>query len=395
MVESAYPFDTGPGANVLESEWQKMARQWLTTGVIEGFREGLAVTANGAARQVTVETGAAWVEGFWYDTDADVVLAIGAADASNPRLDTVVVRLDRAANTTVLAVKQGVAAASPVAPALTQTDVLWELPLANVTVPAAAGVIVAGNVTDRRVFTGNVSQAGGGVITASAPASTPLAVKGAAGQTANLFELRDSTGTVRAQLDASGANGSFEGVLQAGGTLAPDGAQQLRVTVTTAARKGLVVKGAAGQTANLAEFQDSAGGLLAEVSASGILRGTVVAAGNSRVIGTTFSAVARSSGEFPLVVRGAAAQTANLAEFQNSAGTALAVLSAGGALHTPGGAGISLGAAAPAAQGRPVLAMSNVASIPAIVAGAGTVYVEAGALKYRGAAGTITTLAAA
>lgn len=151
-MESAYPFDTGPGANVLETEWQKMARQWLTTGVIPAFREELLVTANGAAMQVTVQTGAAWVEGFWYDTDADVVLAVGAADASNPRLDTVVARLDRAANTIVLAVKQGVAAASPAAPALTQTDVLWEVPLADVTVPAAAGVIVAGNVADRRVF---------------------------------------------------------------------------------------------------------------------------------------------------------------------------------------------------------------------------------------------------
>lgn len=163
MAEQSYPFDangaagTGGQANVLESEWQRIGRSLLSTGVVEGHADSgglLAVTANGAAMQVTLATGLAWVEGFVYRNDAALALPIGAADATNPRIDTVVVRLDRANNNTRAFVKQGAAAASPAAPALTQTDLLWELPLADVRVDAAVGVIAAGKVTSRRVLTG-------------------------------------------------------------------------------------------------------------------------------------------------------------------------------------------------------------------------------------------------
>lgn len=159
MAQQSYPFDqagaagTGGMAEVLEGEWQRIARAFLGTGVIDHTADaagGLVVSANGGARQVTVATGMAWVEGFGYRNDAALPVDIDAADATNPRIDTVVVRLDRAANNARVFVVPGAPAASPVRPALTQTDLLYELPLADVTVPAAAGVIVAGNVTDRR-----------------------------------------------------------------------------------------------------------------------------------------------------------------------------------------------------------------------------------------------------
>lgn len=161
MAEQSFPFDangaagTGGQSAVLENEWQRMARAFLGTGVIDHTADALnllAVSANGGALQVTVATGQAWVEGFVYRNDAARALAIGAADATNPRIDTVVARLDRAANFVTTVVKQGVAAASPVAPALTTTDLLWEVALADVRVNAAVGVINAGDVTDRRVF---------------------------------------------------------------------------------------------------------------------------------------------------------------------------------------------------------------------------------------------------
>jgi hypothetical protein len=161
MAERSFPFDAGAGATISETDWQKMARRFLASGVITGYLNQLAVTADGSSLSVSVATGGAFVEGFYYENDAAKAVPLAAANASNPRIDTIVVRLDRVANTTLIDKVTGTPAASPVAPTLSQTDSLYELPLANVLVPAAAGVIVAGNVTDRRAFVRNLTEAAG------------------------------------------------------------------------------------------------------------------------------------------------------------------------------------------------------------------------------------------
>lgn len=153
MAESSYPFDAGAGAAVNEAQWQNMARRFRQTGVVGGSLNQLAVSADGSALSVSVATGDAFVEGFFYRNDAAKAIPLAAANATNPRIDTIVARLDRVANTVITDKVTGTAATSPVAPTLSQTDSLYELPLANVTVPAAAGVIVASNVTDRRTIT--------------------------------------------------------------------------------------------------------------------------------------------------------------------------------------------------------------------------------------------------
>ncbi len=164
MAERSWPYDAGNTA-VLEREWQLMAREWLATGVIPNRLNRLAVTADGTTMSVTVASGLAWVEGFFYENDAAAAQPIAAANATNPRIDRVVVRLDRTANTARLAVLTGTPATSPTPPALTQTDALYELLLADVTVPATAGVIRAEDVVDRRTFTTQnaayVAKAGG------------------------------------------------------------------------------------------------------------------------------------------------------------------------------------------------------------------------------------------
>jgi hypothetical protein len=160
-MQSFFPFDAGAGSAITEAQWQKMAKRWLNTGVIEDYLNELAVTADGSGMTVSVATGGAWVEGFYFDSDAAEALTIAAADASNERIDRIVVRLDRVANTVALAVLQGTAAASPTAPALTQTDSLYELGLATVSVDAAVGVIAADQVTDTRSYSGNLSRSEG------------------------------------------------------------------------------------------------------------------------------------------------------------------------------------------------------------------------------------------
>lgn len=144
MTKTAIPFDS---AAVTEAEWQKVFRHFLPNGVIVGWRDELLVTADGSAMQVTVSSGAAHLVGFGFDSDAAEVLPIDAADATFSRLDRIVVRLDRASDTIDFAVSKGTPAASPALPALDTSDTGFEVHLATVTVPAAAGVITAGNVS--------------------------------------------------------------------------------------------------------------------------------------------------------------------------------------------------------------------------------------------------------
>jgi hypothetical protein len=162
VAERSLIFDA---QTINEGDWQNMVRRFLATGVITGSLNQLTVSADGSALSVSVATGDAFVEGFFYRNDAAKAVALAAADSSFPRIDTIVARLDRVANTVLVDKVTGTPASAgaptPVAPTLTQTDSLFELPLANVTVPAAAGVIVAEDVTDRRAFVKNLTEAAG------------------------------------------------------------------------------------------------------------------------------------------------------------------------------------------------------------------------------------------
>lgn len=157
-----------------------------------------------------------------------------------------------------------------------------------------------------------------------------LVVKGFAGQTANLSEFMNSGGSVLAQID-SGGGMQTSGSLKAGSVTA-DYVAMMQSTVPSGAGgiRGFVVRGAAGQTANLAEFQNNAGTATAYFGPSGRLS---LSTGGSFAenLNSRFAIETAAVGEKGLVVRGAAAQTANLSEFQNSAGSVLAGVTSDGA----------------------------------------------------------------
>lgn len=104
------------------------------------------------------------------------------------------------------------------------------------------------------------------------------------------------------------------------------------VTGTAIGDKVFVVKGASGQTANLTEWQDSAGTILGRVNNLGeIVTSTTVYANNIQN-NTSFWSInnngmanftARSATNTPLTIKGAASQTAPLLEIRNSANTLL------------------------------------------------------------------------
>lgn len=153
MTQTSYPFEN---ANTTEAQYSQLFRRLQVTGVSGSpATTDLKPFGDSSGLQVKVPAGFAVVRGHAYHSDAQETLAIAAANASNPRNDLVVLRLNPTANTVVLAVLTGTPAATPADPSLTQTDEgTFEVALARVVVAANASTIAAGAVTDLRPFLG-------------------------------------------------------------------------------------------------------------------------------------------------------------------------------------------------------------------------------------------------
>jgi len=124
-------------------------------GVMNGIDNSCAVDAPGGMN-IRVATGQILNKGHLYRCTAATTVAITAADATHPRIDRVVCRLTRIGETQEgkleLAVVAGTPAASPSAPAATQSSATWEITLATVAVAAGAASITNGNITDAREY---------------------------------------------------------------------------------------------------------------------------------------------------------------------------------------------------------------------------------------------------
>ena len=150
MAQSSFPFE---GIDTTETQYSQLFRTFQDS--VNGTYGGTELTVSvGTGLAVDVALGQAMVRGHFYVSTATESLSLTTADATNPRLDLVVLRLDPVANSIVLAVKDGTPAGSPTAPALVQTDAgTYEIALASVLVPATSGVPTT--ITDKRQFMGS------------------------------------------------------------------------------------------------------------------------------------------------------------------------------------------------------------------------------------------------
>ena len=98
---------------------------------------------------IKVMSGKAWINGYYFVVDADEAIPI-QPDAILPRIDRLVLRLHLGNREITLVHKQGTAASTPVAPTLTRDAQMIELSLATLSIPAGAGSITSGMITDNR-----------------------------------------------------------------------------------------------------------------------------------------------------------------------------------------------------------------------------------------------------
>ena len=277
-------------------------------------------------------------------------------------------------------------------------------------------------------------------------------IKAAASQTANLQEWQDSTGTVLSNITASGGI-ETNGNIRFYATSARSGWSTLQNTLgnlsfnylftlnggfqsnaASASTVGAIVKGAASQTADLQQWQNSAGSVITRVDSAGDLSGHASFAVKSRyllntgntgayldynAVSNSFTILQRITTSVNLIVKAVASQTANLQEWQDSAGTIVGSVSPSGSgkfvggLDLSGGNGtivggggltcitlganrnIQLGSATGNyGGGQVVVGISNATTVPTTnPTGGGIIYAEGGALKYRGSSGGVNTIA--
>jgi len=230
-----------------------------------------------------------------------------------------------------------------------------------------------------------VSKAGGDTITSSTASTVPLVLKGASSQTANLQEWQDSAGNLLGRITSTGVTSFYGGSNIFPGDVRAGTSSYLTAALSVASRiateSGLVVRGFASQTANLQEWRDSSGTVLAKIDASG--SGTFTGSASTNAISAyagaagnyvfqgfnqsnSLTSIIYQSGEIysasniyiqgagnysaavnvkpgstsnkGLVIRGLASQTGNLQEWQNNNGDVLSKITSDGSLQIGSGA---------------------------------------------------------
>ena len=172
-------------------------------------------------------------------------------------------------------------------------------------------------------------------IVSGAAANVGLVIRGAASQSGNLLELQDSSGnnvmlvkpnsSINARyFDGIAASGTYLDNLLVSNSLTMVGRSTTAVTA--------IVRGAASQTADLQQWQNSAGGNITRIDTYGRLGITTSSLQNSTGGFSQVSIVNANTTDVQLLVKAFASQTANLQEWQSAGSTtAVATLSPSGA----------------------------------------------------------------
>ena len=134
-----FDYATGDGDDYqyTASEFNTIIKSITGNGVVKGQGNEMAVSANGLT--ITINTGIAFAEGRIGEIKTAKSLTLSAASAA--RTDLIVMRVDVANRTVSIEAKTGTTT-------LTQTELIYEIPLASIAVSADGTTVV----TDKRDF---------------------------------------------------------------------------------------------------------------------------------------------------------------------------------------------------------------------------------------------------
>lgn len=104
----------------------------------------------GTGMQIIVNEGQGWIHGHKMINDADLILAVDAADVLLNRIDRVVFYTDSNERTMGIEIIKGTNAVNPAAPALTRNSSRYEMSLATINIKKGTTSISASMISDTR-----------------------------------------------------------------------------------------------------------------------------------------------------------------------------------------------------------------------------------------------------
>ena len=136
----------------LAESFAKYFASFIGNGIFGGKSSELMVQQKTTADlSVKVMPGQAWINGYWYENDNELSLAIDVADGVLNRIDIIVLRWDNSERVIRLAVKKGTSATEPSAPVIQRGADFYELKLAQIYVKAGALTITQADIKDTRL----------------------------------------------------------------------------------------------------------------------------------------------------------------------------------------------------------------------------------------------------
>ena len=153
MAERSSFFNSVDGDRKYQaSDYAEYFNSLITNGVFPNPSTNLQVLSNNDMT-VTLSAGRAWINGYIYINDSDLIAPVEVADGVLKRIDRVVIRFDTIGRAIYADIKKGVFASNPVAPTLQRDADLWELGIADISIVNGATSITQANITDLRLNT--------------------------------------------------------------------------------------------------------------------------------------------------------------------------------------------------------------------------------------------------
>ncbi len=129
------------------TSWANYFKGIIGNGVSITPSSNLQVVA-GTGLNVILSPGIAYINGYYYNNTEPLTVPINIANATYPRITSIVIELSLNNREIICKTVDGSAQSSPTAPQITQTESTYQLQLATVYVPAGATAI--GTITDTR-----------------------------------------------------------------------------------------------------------------------------------------------------------------------------------------------------------------------------------------------------
>lgn len=136
----------------LAESFAKYFASFIGNGIFGGKSNELMVQQKSTAdMSIRVLSGQAYINGYWYENDDELSLAIDVADGVLNRIDLIVLRWDNIERVIRLVVKKGTPASKASAPIIQRDEDYYELKLAQVYIKAGATKITQADITDTRL----------------------------------------------------------------------------------------------------------------------------------------------------------------------------------------------------------------------------------------------------